>query len=285
MGGRYRVVARLAAGGMGAVYTAVQESLSREVALKVIRTDLIDERFRRRFAVETEATRRLQHDSIVRLLDSGILEPDDVTRHTGVPFLILELLAGRNLHDELQANGVMPWPRAVQVLQQIAHALEVAHQHHVVHRDLKPRNVFLVESSGDGVQAAPRVKVLDFGIAKILDDDSAGVKTTTGIVLGTPGYVPPERMRGEPDDPRSDLYALGALAWDMVAGRGPLVAPTQILLSVKHMTERPPNLLTVADVPDDLALLVGELLEKTPARRPQSAAHVVARLAALLSAA
>ena len=108
--GHYRVTHALSTGAMGELYAATDETdpAAPQVALKVIRTDLIDERFRRRFAVETEATRRLQHDSIVRLLDSGILEPDDVTRHTGVPFLILELLAGRNLHDELQANGVMP---------------------------------------------------------------------------------------------------------------------------------------------------------------------------------
>ena len=267
------VVARLAAGGMGAVYTAVQESLSREVALKVIRPGLIDDGFRARFEREARATSSLRDPHVVTVHDFGI--------DGELPFIVFEKLEGEDLAAALQARGRMPWRRGARVLRGIASALAAAHTAGVVHRDLKPSNVFLIATAADPAFA----KVLDFGIAKILDDDSAGVKTTTGIVLGTPGYVPPERMRGEPDDPRSDLYALGALAWDMVAGRGPLVAPTQILLSVKHMTERPPNLLTVADVPDDLALLVGELLEKTPARRPQSAAHVVARLAALLSAA
>ncbi len=269
VGRRYRIIGALAEGAMGTLYAA--KDGENDVVVKVIRADLIDERFRRRFDVETQATRRLQSPHIVQLLDSGF--------DGDLPFLVLELLRGHDLHELLRAHDVLVWRDAARILHGIASALDVAHRGQVLHRDLKPRNIFLVD--GD----AARVKVLDFGIARILDDDGSNrPKTTTGHVLGTRGYIAPERLRGDAGDARSDLYALGTLAWDMVAGHGPFVAPTDILLSIKHLTERPPSLLLAADVPEALASLVGQLLEKEPARRPASAAAVCVALDALLSA-
>ncbi|MDP2343155.1 MAG: protein kinase [Deltaproteobacteria bacterium] len=268
VGGRYKIVRPLAAGGMGAVYDAVQESLQREVALKVIRAGNVDERFRLRFEAEALVTSRLKDPHVVTVHDFGI--DDDL------PYLVLEKLEGRDLSTELGTRGRMSWPRAVRVLRGIAAALAAAARVGVVHRDLKPSNIFLVDNP-----AHPDfVKVLDFGIAKLLVSEGPRKDTDAGSVVGTPGYVAPERLLGEPDDPRSDLYALGVIAWELLAGRPPFEETGHMQLALLHLQEPAPRLSSVVDVPAALDALVSALLEKTAAARP-SAVDVVAMLDAL----
>ncbi|MDP2339489.1 MAG: serine/threonine-protein kinase [Deltaproteobacteria bacterium] len=266
VGGRYRITRELASGGMGALFVAVQESLQREVALKVIKPGLVNERFRQRFDAEARAMSRCSHPNIVTLHDFGV--------DGDLPWLVLEKLDGRSLHEELESRGRMQWVRGVRVLRQIANALGEAHACHVVHRDLKPRNLFLVDRRTE----TDLVKVLDFGIAKILDKEASRVKTTIGVVLGTSGYIAPERLVGADVDGRSDLYALGAIAWDVLAGRAPFEAPNRIMLSLLHMTQPAPSLRSVVDVPVELDALVSALLEKDPAKRPARAADVAHQL-------
>jgi len=211
--GRYRLTAHLATGGMGAVFRAEHVYMRKEVALKVLRPDLtasieIVERFRR----EAEIAASLEHENIVRVTDFG-RSPE------GYLFLVMELLEGESLFDMLRRTGPLPVEDAVRILVQICAGLEAAHRRGVVHRDLKPENIFLHALAG----GTPVAKVLDFGIAKITDPTTRSA-TQAGMVVGTPEYLSPEQALGSSIDPRADVYAVGLIAWRMLAGRHPFRA-------------------------------------------------------------
>ena len=210
--GRYRLNAVLGQGGMGAVYRAEQVSLQREVALKVLRTDLAGQEAAARFAREALALSKLDHPNIVRVIDSGQAE--------GRPYLVMELVSGRDLLQEL-FRGPMAPDRAVPILAQLCDALAAAHAHSIIHRDLKPENVIITET---GVP-----KILDFGIA--VADGGLRV-TAAGFVLGTPEYLAPEQALGQALTARSDLYTLGVVAYRMLSGVLPFTAtePREYLL-------------------------------------------------------
>lgn len=271
--GRYRVERLLGSGGMGAVYAAEQLQLARAVALKVLRPGVVDEAFRSRFRAEAMATSRLNHPNIVTVHDFGI----DVSEPLPLPYLVLERLEGRTLRERLSQHGPLAIAAGVAVLRGIAQALDAAHSAGIVHRDLKPENIFLVTRSDD----ANAVKVLDFGIAKIFDTAGAHTVTATGVVVGTPGYVAPERMQSGTDDARSDFYALGVIAWEIFTGRPPLDAPTPMALSLKHMVEDIPRLDAGHVVPAAVADLVASLLMKDPERRPRDARTLLTTLRTL----
>jgi tRNA A-37 threonylcarbamoyl transferase component Bud32 len=272
--GRYELVAHLATGGMGAVFRARHVHLRKDVAVKVLRPDLtssaeIVERFRR----EAEIASALEHDNIVRVSDFG-RTPE------GFLFLAMELLTGESLFDRLRREGFLPPEEAVPILWQICAGLEAAHALGVVHRDLKPENVFLARTpSGREV-----TKLLDFGIAKIADPAS-GSATQAGIVVGTPEYLSPEQAMGTAIDARADLYAVGLIAWRVLAGRHPFKAedPRSLLMMqatrpVPPLTELRPDLVAWPS----LVAAVSKACAKEAAARHQSAAALRDDLAAAL---
>jgi serine/threonine protein kinase len=265
---RYRVLRPIAQGGMGAVYEARHVLLDKRVAIKVPLPRFAgDEAMLERLHREAFAAARAGHEHIVDVTDMGRL--DD-----GGFFLVFELLEGRDLGSLLHEQGRLPWPRAVRIASQICEALAVAHDRGIVHRDLKPENIYLVTRRGD----ADFVKVLDFGIAKILDglpQHSRG-PTAPSVVFGTPEYMAPEQMEASGAvDARADLYALGVILFEALSGRLPLSASSQRALMLKVMSEAPPRLGALApQLPRALCELVGRLLDKDPLRRPASCEEV-----------
>ncbi|MFE9341077.1 serine/threonine-protein kinase [Streptomyces sp. NPDC007063] len=270
LGGRYRLVDELGAGGMGQVWEARDEKLDRPVAVKLIRmlagggshtTDA-----RARFLREARLTARLQHPNIVTLHDVG--EADVEGQAT--PFLVMERLRGQSLDALLRRGEVTPGD-AARWGAQVADALAEAHDVGIMHRDVKPSNI-MVTNSGN-------VKVLDFGIARAADPYATAERLTqTGFIVGTPPYMAPEQARGHAE-PRSDLYALGCVLFELLTSRLPFEAPDTMGYLSAHLTDDPPAPSSVApDVAADWDTLVLRLLEKTPGRRHRSAAELAAAL-------
>ncbi|HUQ01314.1 MAG TPA: serine/threonine-protein kinase [Kofleriaceae bacterium] len=259
--GRYRVLAKLGEGGMGAVYRGEQISLKRKVAIKVLRPELSrDPALVRRFNAEAELVARLSHPNTVNIFDFG----QDAD---GSLFIAMEFLEGRSLRQVMQEGPLPPW-RALAIAHQIAAALADAHRHGIVHRDLKPDNVMLTERGKD----KDVVRVLDFGIAKLRDDDRQTVNAMTraGDLIGTPQYMAPEQIRGETVDGRTDVYALGAMMYEMLTGRLPFEGPTVMAILSKHLTDTPEP--PTARRPDlglsrELDALVMTALSKDPGLR------------------
>jgi serine/threonine-protein kinase len=265
--GRYRLVGTLAEGGMGIVYEAVQLPINRPVAIKVMRDDLgRDPDHARRFLREAQLMSRIQHPNVVNVLDYGEAE-------NGRLYVAMERLRGRTLEAALEEDKTFTVRRTCQVALQLADALCAAHALGVIHRDLKPSNIVLLSELDDWV------KVLDFGLAKLFEDD--GDLTYAGVVIGTPLYMAPEAVRCEPADPRTDLYAVGCILYEMLTGKAPFDASSSALVLARQLDDIPPPLPPF--VPAPLRMLVERLLAKTPEARPQSALEVRERLAACLS--
>ncbi|HET7506006.1 MAG TPA: protein kinase [Kofleriaceae bacterium] len=266
IGGKYQIVRLLGEGGMGTVYQAQQRTMNRMVALKLIRPDVVGKHDAvARFHKEMMVTAKIEHPNTVRLYDFG---EDD-----GQLYLAMEFLAGVSLRHVIDKVGRLDLLRTVRIARQVGNALGACHEHGVVHRDLKPDNVMLLESYGE----RDFVKVLDFGIAKSLDQDLR--LTETGRPIGTPAYMAPEQAMGRAVDARTDLYALGVMLYRMTSGRVPFDAPTMGSMLLAHATQPPPPVRTLApDTSPQLAELIMQLLEKEPAARPATAAEVVARL-------
>ena len=262
---RFRIERRLGAGGMGAVYLARQIAMDRLVALKVLHPGLAGtDQAARRFHREMQATARVEHQNTIRVHDFG--ESD------GRLFLAMELLDGRTLTQALRQSGPMPAQRVIHIGVQIARALGAAHLEGVIHRDLKPDNVMLLDRYGE----RDFVKVLDFGIARLADDqDPTTQLTEAGSLVGTPVYMSPEQSMGRAVDARSDLYALGIVLYHLVTGAVPFQDPTPLRVLFMHVqdTPRPPSEL-VRGVSPPLEALILRLLAKDPLQRPQTAAEV-----------
>jgi eukaryotic-like serine/threonine-protein kinase len=255
--GNYVVEREIGRGGMGVVYLARHLSLGRRAAIKVLRPEAGGDPLQvQRFFNEARATSEIRHAHIVEVLDFGTL-PDG-----GPSYLIMEWLEGRSLTEALRAAPRFALPRALRVASAIGRALGAAHARGIVHRDLKPDNVFLVERDGE----PDFVKVLDFGIAKLLGERAASqLATRTGELVGTPSYMSPEQCRGLPVDPRTDVYALGVILYEMLTGRLPFQAAGLGDLLLAHMIDPPPPL--DAGVPARVAQAVMRALEKDAARR------------------
>ena len=273
LGGKYRIERLVGAGGVGAVYYGRRQDLGGEIAVKVLHQARRAEQFARRFRKEASLLSHLHHPNIVEMLDFG----EDGERE----FLVMEYVPGRTLGSEL-SKGPMAWKRAARVARQVALALATAHQRGVIHRDLKPGNVMLVDLPG----AADHVKVLDFGIAQIveteddyLEADDTGAER--GMVIGTPKFMSPEQCLGHPVDGRSDLYSLGVLLFCMLTGRAPFQGSTRSdilraqLQALVPMVVAPGHLQAV---PEPLVALVRRMLEKSPPKRPATAQEVIAAL-------
>jgi eukaryotic-like serine/threonine-protein kinase len=262
LGGRYRLKRLLAVGGMGAVWAAEDAVLGREVAVKVLGEALAgDRRAALRLRREARAAGRLAHPGIARVLDLG---EDDAGR----PYLVMELLHGESLAARLARAGPLAPAEAVRVVAAAADALEVAHRAGIVHRDVKPGNVF-VTVGGD-------VKLLDFGIASAVNEAAL----TGGDLLGTAAYLAPERVLGHDATPAADVYALGVLLYELLAGRPPFAGDTGTALAMAHVHAQPGPLAAVAaqEVPPALAAACERALAKDPAARPPSAAALAALL-------
>jgi len=233
--GRYRILAKLGEGGMGAVYKAEQISLKRQCAVKVLRPEVAgSQMLLRRFNAEAELVAKLSHPNIVGIYDFG--QDTD-----GSLFIAMEFIEGKSLRDVIHHEAPLPLRRSLVIASQICASLVEAHAQGIVHRDLKPDNVMLQERG----RQKDVVRVLDFGIAKLRDENrqSQLAMTQAGDMLGTPQYMSPEQIRGEHIDGRTDVYALGGLLYEMVTGRLPFEAPTVMALLSKHLLEQivPPS--------------------------------------------
>lgn len=279
--GRYEVGAVIGAGAMATVYEAVDTRLGRRVALKVLRPEHAqDVIFRARFQREAEAVAALNHPSIVAVYDTGSFEAGVGGSQVSVPFMVMELVQGESLRDVLTAGGVAQ-SDAIAYGAQILDALEYSHKAGIVHRDVKPGNVMVLpQTQEDRSLGEPgRVKVMDFGIARAAEE-AGDALTKANTVMGTARYISPEQARGEAVDARSDVYSAACLVYEMVAGRSPFDAPTNVELAGKHLSEVPQAPSVFADEPVspalDAAILKG--LSKNPADRYQSAADFAAAL-------
>jgi len=267
--GRYFVKKLLGSGGMGAVYEAEHVQLKKRVALKVLHGHMsVKPEVQARFEREAVAAGRINHPSVASATDFGRL-PD------GAFYLVLEYVDGSSLADVLEETPILPSERAFRITVQICAALVAAHSQGIVHRDLKPDNVML-----SALSAEDFVKVLDFGIAKMQSEEPGEGQarlTRAGLIFGTPEYMSPEQARGAPVDHRTDLYALGMIAYEMVAGRSAFRADDLMAILTAQMADPPPPL--PATVPPPFAILILSLLEKDPNRRPQTAQLTMERLA------
>lgn len=260
LGGRYNIVERLGAGGMGVVYRAEDSWLGRTVSIKVLRPELAaDAEFLRRFRREAKAAACLSHPNIVSLFDVG----QDGDLH----YLVMEYVPGHTLEERLD-QGPLPPGEAVRVAGLVAAALEHAHSHDVIHRDIKPQNILLAPGG--------QVKVADFGIAR------AGVATTVthpGAIVGSVHYLAPEQVQGAPGDQQADVYALGVVLYRMLTGRLPFEGENPISVALKHVQEQPVPLRRLAPrTPPALERVVMRALRKDPGERYASAGEMLADL-------
>ncbi len=260
--GRYRLDVKIGAGGFGVVYEAMQLALNRRVAVKVFRpaagndSALALERFRQ----EGLSACRVSHPNAVAILDSGVSAE-------GIAYIVMELLQGYTLADELRRHGALPPARCAEILIPVLDALDAAHSEGVIHRDIKPDNIFLHQAKDGEV-----VKVVDFGVAKLMGDDQLGDQTASALggLTGTAAYLAPERINHLAYDGRSDVYAVGVTLYQMLSGTLPFASASSFVsIALQHLTLRPKPVQEVApDVPAALNDLVVRTLEKNPALRP-----------------
>jgi tRNA A-37 threonylcarbamoyl transferase component Bud32 len=262
---KYRVDRVIGRGGMGAVYRARDVRLDRDVAIKVVRADLLDDaEARARFRREAQIVARLQHPGIVSVFDYGTF-PD------GSAFLVMELVRGEDMRRVLQRDGAMRPSRALPLLGAMCSAVHAAHRDGVLHRDLKPENILLVE--GD----LP-VKVLDFGVAKFVSDrpsevTALGTLTGAGVIIGTPAYMAPEQLRNQPVDVRTDVFTLGVIAYEMLTGALPFGRSSLWDIGLRQAEGMKPMRTPYEPVPPHVEHAVSRALNVEPGQRPATAAE------------
>ena len=258
--GQYKVISLLGKGGMATVYRARQESISRDVAVKVIKPDLAGaEMFVARFEREARTVASFSHPHILKVFDYGQYE-DTV-------YLVIELMTGGSLSDLIEQQKALSIEMTVKMLDQISHALDYAHKRGVIHRDLKPQNVLLDDDQN--------AFLTDFGIAKVTSSGTG--LTQSGIAMGTPSYMPPEQWRGETVDARADIYALGVMLFEMLTGRVPFQGDTPFSMMYKHLNDPPPALGTIrSDISSAVDAVIYQALAKNPEDRYESAAALSA---------
>ena len=277
LSGRYRIIRKIGEGGMGIVYEAEHVVIEKRVGLKVLREDFssrqdVVERFRQ----EAKSASRIGHEHIIDISDFG-------ETPAGASFFVMELLNGQDLAHELEKKGALSPRRTIGICLQCARALGAAHSKGIVHRDMKPENIFMVNrDTGEDF-----VKIVDFGIAKMSDietDGQPGRKLTkTGMIFGTPEYMSPEQASGKKLDHRVDIYAMGVIMYELLTGRVPFVGDTFMGILTQHMFETPQPLLVQnpnANVPPDLERIVFKALAKDADQRYQSMEELIADLMA-----
>ncbi len=249
--GPYRIVARVGAGGMGEVYRARDERLERDVAVKVLLAGRHSDEALRRFEIEARAACAISHPNVLAIYDTGV--------HEGAPFVVSELLEGETLRARMPISA----RKAIAYMRQVVDGLAAAHDKGIIHRDLKPENIF--------VTAADHVKILDFGLAKTVaeadvepDDGTERALTKAGSVMGTAGYMAPEQVRGEAVDPRADLFAAGAILYELCAGERAFPGKTAMDRFTATLMTEPAGL---SGLPQPVQRVIARCLEKRPAQR------------------
>ncbi|QOC94597.1 Stk1 family PASTA domain-containing Ser/Thr kinase [Micromonospora craniellae] len=264
LGGRYQVGELLGYGGMAEVHRGRDLRLGRDVAIKMLRTDLArDATFQMRFRREAQNAASLNHPAIVAVYDTG--EEQAPTGET-LPFIVMEFVNGRTLKEVLGAEGRLQPRRALEICADIGAALEFSHRHGIIHRDIKPGNVMLTQTG--------QVKVMDFGIARALAS-GATTMTQTSAVIGTAQYLSPEQARGEAVDARSDVYAAGCVLFELICGHPPFVGDSPVSVAYQHVRETPPTPSDLnPDVNPAVDAIVLKALSKNPLNRYQSAGEM-----------
>ncbi len=266
---RYRIDALIGTGGMGRIYSGEHTGIGRAVAIKVLHHDLNRNReAAQRFQREAIASGRLDHPNIVNIYDFGVL-------HSGACYLVMELLEGETLGERLERDGRIPWREALEILRGMLLGLRHAHDRGVVHRDIKPDNVYLARKDGDLI-----IKILDFGIAKLRAgsaDDPAS--TRAGLTVGTPAYLSPEQAVGGEITPASDLYSASIVLYEMLAGRGPFEDKDPLAMLGAHVSRIPPPISQVipdVEIPPGLEAVIQAGLVKAAAERTRTAQEYIA---------
>ncbi len=255
--GEYEIEEVLGGGGMGEVFSAVHPKIGKRAAIKVLKKELSNAFNVERFIDEAKVVNTIGHPNIVDIFAFGEM-PD------GRCYFVMELLVGETLRERI-ARGRMGVDEVSAILKPLLRALEAAHRKGVIHRDLKPDNVFLVEVPGE----RPTVKLLDFGIAKLAKADHRIEQTKSGVMVGTPQYIAPEQAKGREIDHRADIYSLGGILFEMLTGHPPFEADNAMEMVAKHLMEAPPKPSSVVSgLPPELDTLVVAMLAKEPAQRP-----------------
>ncbi|QDT63082.1 serine/threonine-protein kinase [Calycomorphotria hydatis] len=269
--GEFRLLRRLGAGGMAEVYLAEQTSLKRQVALKVLRSDAVDESdttLLRRFEQEATSAANLNHPNIVQVYAVG----EDGGHH----YIAQEYVPGLTLRDYVKKKGPPDVATSLRILRQVAAALEAARTANIVHRDIKPENILLTKKG--------EAKVADFGLAQLSLSEDRLALTQVGMTMGTPLYMSPEQVNGQVLDHRSDIYSLGVTAYHLFTGQPPFRGQTALSIAVKHLNESPTPIREVRpDLPAPVCDLVERMMEKRPERRYQAAKDLVQDIRELLS--
>ncbi len=262
MGDRYKLTERIAIGGMGEVWKANDEVLGRTVAIKILKEEYTgDEAFLRRFRAEARHTALLNHPGIADIYDYG--------EQAGSGYLVMELVPGRPLSVILEKDKTLSWEKTLSIIAQTGRALQVAHDQGLVHRDVKPGNLLITPTR--------RVKITDFGIARLADQVPL---TATGQVMGTVQYLSPEQATGQHATGSSDIYALGIIGYEALAGHRPFTGESQIAIALKQVNDPPPELPD--SVPEPVRALIMSMLAKDPAQRPVNATKLAEAADALL---
>ncbi|MFO0607905.1 MAG: serine/threonine-protein kinase [Polyangiales bacterium] len=273
---KFKITQAIAVGGMGTIYRGEQLVLARPVAIKALNpaytANLRDPAFQKRFFLEASILSRLQHPNIVTVFDYGRIDGLEHDRF----FMAMEFLPGETLHRRLRSRGWLTPPEALGIARQLARGLREAHKHGVVHRDMKPSNVMLVPDE-DGVEI---VKILDFGLGKVLSDDSEEL-TQQGSFLGSPRYMSPEQIAHGKVDHRTDVYSLGVMLYQMLCGKVPFESDKSVQILIAHlqspvppMKQRNPDV----DVPEPIENFVRRCLEKSPDARPSNMDEFIRQL-------
>jgi serine/threonine protein kinase len=266
--GKYEIIRELGQGGSGTVYLVKHVDLGVTYALKILKTELVDQRFIDRFKREAEVLIRFNHPGSVALRDFGKTE-------TGAYYMAMDFCDGTTLQQLIEAQGEVPLRRVIRILDQLLETLQAAHQAGIVHRDIKPENIML-EKAQDGSDV---VRILDFGIAKLREQKNDSSRTMDGVSVGTPQYMSPEQASGEQNlDHRVDIYSLGCVVYEMLTGKPPFAGDTVLQTLIMHLTQPVPAFAQEYGFPNYVETFVCKALEKNREHRYQSAGDFLTAL-------